>query len=97
MFKVKREGTKSLCDTCRHSKIWHDIYGRTNANCCYIREHPILVPVADCSGYDDKRQPSKYEMEEHAWLLITEARHGEAVGFVSPEQRKKEKKDIDQY
>lgn len=40
--------------------------------------------VSQCSAYDDSRVPSRWDMEQIAWILTTSP--GRKVGFLSPEQ-----------
>ena len=47
-----------------------------------LRTGPPLrnrFPVETCSGYDDKRMPSLYDMEQIAWSVRTRSRG--ATGF----------------
>lgn len=92
-FKVKREGTGSVCDTCRYAHILRGKTGQQVVFCGQIHDY-LAFPVEDCSTYSDKRKPSVYEMEELAWVLITEARHGRNVGFISPKDRKAQNIDV---
>jgi hypothetical protein len=51
---------------------------------------PITVqqPILACNTYDDRRLPSRYDMEQIAWVLVTN-KAGKAIGFVSAEDFKK--------
>lgn len=88
MMKVKREGSGTLCDTCKRSTIMRGPGGEQTIYCRMI-ERAVPHPVMDCTGYNDRRHPWPYEMEQLAWLLITEAKHGQKVGFYSPSERRK--------
>lgn len=98
MMKVKREGSGTLCDTCRRGQVMTTDLGQFIVICQSGGEDKVLRSrIVDCSKYADKRKPALYEMEEHAWLLVTEARHGQTVGFISPKQRKKDGKELADY
>jgi hypothetical protein len=44
-----------------------------------------MEPMAECSEYDDKRQPSLMAMREIAWHVSTDKKKGTA-GFYSPKE-----------
>lgn len=94
MMKVKREGIGTLCDTCKSSVIMRGPGGE-QAVYCRVLERPLEFPVLDCNKYRDLKQLDHYEMEDMAWLLITEAKHGQKVGFYSPQERKKRDIEMD--
>jgi hypothetical protein len=74
------KGTKSLCLTCRAA---HHVSGLNLQHVVYCQKlNPsarITFPVETCSGYDDKRVPALYQMEEIAWQV--QSRNRGAVGF----------------
>ena len=74
------KGTTSLCITCRAA---HRVTGLNLQLVVYCQKiNPtarITFPVETCSGYDDKRLPSVYDMEAIAWKV--ESRNRGAVGF----------------
>ena len=49
------------------------------------RSTRVQFPVSQCSSYDDKRLPSKCDMEKIAWILLTK-KAGRTIGFVSAKQ-----------
>ena len=54
--------------------------------CTWLAHHPpVLFPVSQCNVYDDKRIPSKHEMEKIAWILVKKTA-GRSIGFVSAKQ-----------
>jgi hypothetical protein len=79
-----RDDEPSLCLTCRNATI---IRGRTlrdeiiDCGLLYREDSRITFPVASCSGYSDRRQPTLREMEEMAWVLRTDRRKS-TIGFV---------------
>ena len=77
-------GEKSLCITCRHSRITR---GRTldeELVLCgksHFHSERITFTVVQCSDYDDNRMPSYYELLQQAWILQPGTRRRPA-GFV---------------
>ena len=51
---------------------------------------PVQVrgKMVQCSAYDDKRVPSRWDMEQIAWVLVTN-KAGKAIGFVSAEEARR--------
>ena len=78
------DGEKSLCDTCRHSRITR---GRrldeelVVCNASHLRATQIAFKVTSCSDYDDQRVAGYYELMQQAWILQPESRKRPA-GFV---------------
>lgn len=79
-----RDDEPPLCHTCRHATI---IRGRAlrdeivDCGLLYGEDSRINFPVASCSGYSDRRQPTLRHMEEIAWVLRTDKRK-KPIGFV---------------
>lgn len=73
-------GFVSLCVTCRSA---HIIRGMNLQHEVFCRAMPQLTrigfPVENCSIYDDKRNPSLYEMEQIAWEV--KSRNRAPMGF----------------
>jgi len=89
-IKVKggtREGTESLCRTCRWAHIVKSFSAsQEEIRCRGLRNHPTVpFPVSECSSYDDKRVPSRWDMENIAWILLTK-KAGRTIGFVTAKQ-----------
>ena len=81
------QGTESLCTTCRWA---HIVKGFSSSQqqfrCGWLWRHPpVPFPVSECSTYDDKRLPSKCDMEKIAWVLLTK-KAGRTIGFVTVKQ-----------
>jgi len=81
------EGTLSLCVTCRWG---HVIRGFRESqeliHCTWLNGSPeIQFPVNRCSSYDDRRIPSRRDMEQIAWILLTK-KAGRTIGFVTAKQ-----------
>jgi hypothetical protein len=54
--------------------------------CCWLAYNPpVPFPVSECSSYDDKRLPSRRDMEKIAWVLLTK-KTGRTIGFVTAKQ-----------
>lgn len=78
------EGAQSLCRTCR----WvHIVPGFAESqqliHCRWLRPSLLVrFPVNECGCYDDRRIPSKHDMEKIAWILLTN-KTGRSIGFVT--------------
>jgi hypothetical protein len=81
------QGSESLCRTCRWAHIVKGFSAsQEQIRCGWIKGHPsVPFPVSECSSYDDKRLPSKWDMEKIAWILLTK-KAGRTIGFVSAKQ-----------
>ena len=69
------QGSQSLCATCRFAQNMRGLNMQQESIC--LRTQPnrlIKFPVETCSGYDDKRIPSLYDMENIAWRVQTRNR-----------------------
>ena len=74
---------KSLCETCRHSRI---VRGRTldeEIVSCDLPMRAVLITfrVTSCTHYDDQRFPNPMELMQRAWILKTGPK-GRPAGFV---------------
>ena len=76
-------GDAPLCQTCRYATIVRGARLRDEIiNCRWLDdESRITFPVASCTSYSDRRQPSLRDMEDAAWILRTDVRRHE-IGFV---------------
>ena len=70
-----RTGTESLCDTCRNAGIIQGYAESERIVICGRRDEALRVPfnVAECSDYDDKRQPVLWELKQIAWEVRAQA------------------------
>lgn len=89
-IKVKNgtpQGTETLCVTCRWAHIVKGFsVSQELIRCRALRKvPPVPFPVSECSSYDDKRLPSKWDMEKIAWVLLTK-KAGRTIGFVTAKQ-----------
>lgn len=76
-------GNKSLCYTCKHSIVVKGINCEEAILCneAFYKNGATLVPfrVAECTMFQNRNHPEKYEMEKIAWSV--EARRRGPVGF----------------
>jgi hypothetical protein len=81
------QGTETLCVTCRWARIVKGFSAsQEEIHCGWLRRNPLVqFPVSQCSTYDDKRLPSKCDMEKIAWILLTK-KAGRTIGFVTAKQ-----------
>jgi hypothetical protein len=81
------EGAQSLCVTCRWAHIVKGFgVSQEKIRCCWLAYNPpVPFPVSQCSSYDDKRIPSKRDMEQIAWILMTK-KAGRTIGFVTAKE-----------
>lgn len=81
------QGTETLCVTCRWAHVVKGFSAsQEKTRCCWLADSPpVPFPVSECSSYDDKRRPSKRDMEKIAWVLLTK-KAGRTIGFVSAKQ-----------
>ena len=54
---------------------------QTETHCTVGRAFTVRFPVSECSAYDDKRMPSRYDMEQIAWMVQSKNRG--PVGFAA--------------
>jgi hypothetical protein len=78
------QGAETLCVTCRWARIVKGFsLSQEEIHCGWLRRNPLVrFSVSQCSTYDDKRLPSKCDMEKIAWILLTK-KTGRAIGFVT--------------
>jgi len=81
------QGTETLCVTCRWARIVKGFrLSHEEIHCGWLSRNPLMqIPVSQCSTYDDKRLPSKRDMEQVAWILLTK-KAGRTIGFVTAKQ-----------
>src|SRR5207249_3629993 len=81
------QGAETLCVTCRWARIVKGFsLSQEEIHCGWLWRNPLVqFPVSQCSTYDDKRLPSKCDMEKIAWILLTK-KTGRTIGFVTAKQ-----------
>src|SRR5258708_30602490 len=80
-------GAEPLCVTCRWAYIVKGFrVSEKEIFCRYLTDdRPVRFPVSQCKSYDDRRIPSKRDMEQIAWILLTK-KAGRTIGFVTAKQ-----------
>ena len=80
------QGTDSLCNSCYWAHIQHGFAESEEVVLCAFLRPAQLVPfkVARCTDYNDKRVPSKSDMEEIAWIIRTKGVN-RPMGFAAPD------------
>ncbi|HTC94515.1 MAG TPA: hypothetical protein VK699_13835 [Terriglobales bacterium] len=83
-------GNESMCSTCRYARIIKGFSESEEIVFCELSYQSFRVPfrVRECSEYDDKRLPRRYEMEKIAYILLSKT-VGRDIGFVTPNEFKK--------
>jgi hypothetical protein len=78
------QGTESLCNSCYWAHIQRGFADSEEIILCVFLRPARLVPfkVSQCTDYNDKRVPSKSDMEEIAWIIRTKDVN-RPVGFAS--------------
>jgi hypothetical protein len=83
-------GSESMCTTCRYARIIQGFSESEEIVFCELAYQSFQVPfrVRECSEYDDKRLPRRYDMEKIAYILLSKT-VGRDIGFVTPDEFKK--------
>ena len=87
--------SESLCNSCYWAHIQRGFAESEEVILCAFLRPARLVPfkVSMCTDYNDKRVPSKSDMEEIAWIIRTKDVN-RPVGFTKKEMdEEKEKED----
>ena len=92
MIKI-RNGTPShnrpsLCVSCRQAVITKGHSERDLLITCGSHDRQIYFHVTECSGYQDKTEPTKFDFEKLAWHINVDQKRGK-IGFESPDDRNK--------
>ena len=83
--------TESLCNSCYWAHIQRGFAESEEVILCAFLRPARLVPfkVSQCTDYNDKRVPSKSDMEEIAWIIRTKDVN-RPVGFTKKEEPREE-------
>jgi hypothetical protein len=85
-----RRSDINLCSSCRygfHTKA--SLSGNELVLCMAVNPAMrVPEPLAECSTYLDRTQPTLHDMQEIAWSLMTD-KGGRKLGFLSPEELRK--------
>lgn len=96
-----QEGTprsdQHLCATCSHAVIRRGVSASADIQVCAALSHMtadrrgiITGKIAACSQYYPKTLPPLHMLQEIAWEIVSNGARGErAIGFISPEDRRK--------
>jgi hypothetical protein len=78
--------TESLCNSCYWSHIQRGFAESEEIILCAFLRPARLVPfkVSQCTDYNDKRVPSRADMESMAWIIRTKDVNRQ-VGFTKKE------------
>jgi hypothetical protein len=84
--KAKPQVMESLCNSCYWAHIQRGFAESEEIIRCAFLRPARLVPfkVSMCTDYNDKRMPSKADMEEIAWIIRTKDVN-RPVGFAKKE------------
>ncbi|PYQ41683.1 MAG: hypothetical protein DMF77_15115 [Acidobacteria bacterium] len=87
----------SLCLTCRRATVVKGHSLSSEIIRCHALDRTMDFPVRECDSYDDRSQPSLWDLKEIAWALVTDKRN--RIGFVPrkdwSEALKREVDDLD--
>lgn len=94
MNKV-RKGTPihhepTLCASCRFGTVVEGGGLNDGFTYCSHIEERVRVHVTACSRFNDRSQPSLYDLRLIAWELRTD-KGGRRIGFISPQDLRKER------
>jgi hypothetical protein len=80
----KPQTTESLCNSCYWAHIQRGFAESEEIIlCAFLRQsHAVPFKVSYCTDYNDKRVPSKADMEEIAWTIRTKDVNRQ-VGFAN--------------
>jgi len=87
-------GAESLCNSCIWAHIQRGFRESEEVVLCNYGPNMRQVPfaVAECTDYNDKRIPSRKDMEDIAWILRSKDA-GKTAGFVSARELAREEED----
>lgn len=92
MKDMTAQSDKDLCPTCTNIYERQDRSGVVRMCTAVSRDVPVLGRVVDCTDYYPKNLPSLRSMGAIAWEITTSKKSGK-VGFITPEDRRKNNKD----
>ena len=83
----KLQVSESLCNSCYWAHIQRGFAESEEVILCAFLRPARIVPfkISQCTDYNDKRIPSKSEMEEIAWIIRTKDVNRQ-VGFAKQEE-----------
>ena len=81
-----RLGEPSLCLSCRSASV---VRGQRDTDCiiqCQELSARVGFSVTSCSEYVHHNHPSRWDLEQIAWILKTDLKRNQ-IGFVRPRMR----------
>ena len=92
----KPEGAASLCNSCYWAHIQRGFAESEEVVlCAFLRQaHVVTFKVSQCTDYNDKRDPSKADMESIAWIIRTKDIN-RPMGFSSKEDRDEKVEELE--
>ena len=92
----KSQLTESLCNSCYWSHIQRGFAESEEVILCAFLRPARLVPfkVSQCTDYNDKRVPSKSDMEEIPWIIRTKEVNRQ-VGFAKGNAGEKREDELE--
>lgn len=92
----KPQVSESLCNSCYWAHIQRGFAESEEIILCAFLRPARLVPfkVSHCTDYNDKRVPSKSDMEEIAWIIRTKDVNRQ-VGFTKKDTDVEQEKEDD--
>lgn len=100
-IQMKRDATPdflkpSLCDSCRNATVVEGMGLSERHVYCHAVSKNITFKVMNCNGFDNKGQPSLYDMRQTAFYLMTNKGKVEnKIGFVSASEYRKGRESDD--
>ena len=88
--------SESLCDSCYWAHIPRGFAESEEVVLCAFLRHARSVPfkVSQCTDHNDKRIPSKRDMEDIAWIIRTKDVN-RSMGFAQREESEVAEGDIE--
>jgi hypothetical protein len=90
-------GNESMCATCRKARIIKGFSESEEIVFCNSSapSRPVPFRVRQCSEYDDRRMPRRWDMEQIAYILVPKSA-GRTVGFLTPAQYREQQEEDDE-
>lgn len=90
------QGSESLCNSCYWAHIQRGFAESEEVVLCAFLRPARLVPfkVSQCTDYNDKRVPSKADMESIAWIIRTKDIN-RSMGFASKDERNEKDEELE--
>jgi len=91
---AKPQASESLCNSCYWAHIQRGFAESEEVILCAFLRPARLVPfkVSQCTDYEDKRVPSRKDMEDIAWIIRTKDVNRQ-VGFSNDAEQAVEQED----